>query len=117
MTKAAQSVYYFGFYLLLLGLILVISPNTLLTLFQFESTSEVWIRIVGVLVLDLGLYYVIVGPKASDLFLKVASYNRFMAAGFFVLFVMLGLAKPQLILFGAVDLLGGIWTLMALRKG
>jgi uncharacterized membrane protein YesL len=35
---------------------------------------------------------------------------------FFVAFVFLGWVKPVLIIFGAIDLAGAIWTFMALRS-
>ncbi|NJN42507.1 MAG: hypothetical protein HC811_10070, partial [Flammeovirgaceae bacterium] len=59
MTKAAKSVYYFGFYLLVVGFGLITFPNDILALMFFEPTSEVWIRIVGVMAVNIGLYYII----------------------------------------------------------
>lgn len=35
---------------------------------------------------------------------------------FFAIFVLLGFAGPPLVLFGVVDLLGAIWTGLALRS-
>lgn len=34
----------------------------------------------------------------------------------FVAFVAIGLARPPLVLFGIIDLSGGLWTFFALRK-
>ena len=79
MSNAAKSVRFFGLYLVGLGAILLVVPNVLLSVFGLPMTSEVWIRVAGMLVL-------------------------------------LGLAAPALILFGAVDLAGAIWTGLALRQ-
>lgn len=115
MTNAAKSVYYFGFYLLALGLILVFLPNMLLSLFGFEPTSEVWIRVLGAVVLAIGIYYVFVAPTNNETFLKITVYARISILVWFTLFVLLGWAKPMLLLFGGVDLLGAAWTWSALR--
>lgn len=59
MNAAAKSVYYFGFYLLLLGITLITYPNLLLSTFGQPETAEVWIRVVGVIVFNIGLYYIL----------------------------------------------------------
>jgi hypothetical protein len=57
MTAAARSIQVFCAYLVALALALLLSPNTLLGLFGFAPTGEVWIRVVGMLVGILGVYY------------------------------------------------------------
>ena len=116
MTNAAKSVYYFGFYLLALGLALVFAPNMLLSMFGFESTSEVWIRVLGAVVFNLGLYYVFTAPTNNETFFKVTVYTRLLILVWFTLFVALGWAKPALLMFGGVDVLGAAWTWSALKK-
>ena len=117
MTNAAKTVYYFGFYLLLTGITLIFTPNMLLSMFGFDPTSEVWVRVVGSLAFVIGLYYIFTAPTNSEVFLKVTVYNRLVIVGWFTLFVALGWAKAPLLLFGGVDLLGALWTWSALRKG
>lgn len=116
MTKASKSVYYFGIYLLVLGLTLVFVPNLLLNMFGLESSSEVWIRVVGTLAFALGLYYILVSPTNNETFLKVTVYNRLLIPVWFTFFVAMGWVKWQLILFGGVDLLGALWTWSAMRN-
>lgn len=117
MTNAAKSVYYFGFYLLLLGLTLVSLPNMLLSMFGFEPTTEVWIRVLGAIVFTIGIYYIFIAPTNNETFIKITVYARASIMAWFTLFVLLGWAQPMLLLFGGVDLLGAIWTWNALRKG
>lgn len=117
MTKAAKTVFYFGFYLLGLGLILVFIPNVLLKLFLFEPASEVWIRVVGVLVFTIGMYYLQTAPTNNEVFLRATVYNRMRILGWFLLLVIMGWAPPMLIVFGAVDFAAAAWTLYELRKG
>lgn len=116
MSKAAKTVFYFGFYLLGLGLILVFIPNLLLKIFLFEPTTEVWVRVVGVLVFTIGMYYIQTAPTNNEAFLRATVYNRMRILGWFLLLVVAGWAEPMLLAFGAVDFAAGAWTLYELRK-
>ena len=115
MSKGARSVFVFGLYLLVLGIVLLVAPNFLLGIFFLPSTTEVWIRVVGMLVLFLGFFYLQAARKALTDFFRWTMYPRSTVILFFVAFVLLGFARPPLILFGVVDLLGAIWTGLALR--
>jgi hypothetical protein len=116
MSNSARSVFVFGLYLLVLGLVLLLAPNILLRLFSVPTTSEVWIRVVGMLVLFLGFYYTQAARKGMTDFFQWTVYVRSTVILFFAAFVLLGLATAPLILFGAVDLVGAIWTALALRS-
>ena len=116
MNKAAQSVFYFGIYLALLGLALLIKPNFILGMFGMPETSEIWIRVVGMLVLLLAVYYTQMGRQGLVPFLWITVYARMAVIVFFTAFVLIYSVSPMLILFGAVDFLGALWTLWALKK-
>lgn len=116
MTNASKSVYYFGFYLLATGLTLVFVPNMLLSMFGIDTTSEVWIRVVGSLAFSIGIYYVFTAPTNNETFLKATVYSRVLIAGWFIFFVAMGWVKWPLVLFGGVDLLGALWTWSAMRR-
>jgi hypothetical protein len=116
MSKAATSVFAFGVYLGGLSLILLLIPNFLLSVFGMMETEEVWIRVVGMLVLFLAVYYTQMAREENATFFWLTVYLRSAVILFFVLFVLLKMASPMLILFGAVDLAGGLWTWSALHK-
>ena len=116
MSNSARSVFVFGLYLVVLGIVLVVAPNFLLGMFFMPSTTEVWIRVVGVLVLFMAFYYIQTARKGMTDFFKLTVYTRSSLVIFFAAFVLLGLASPPLILFGVMDLLGAIWTGLALRS-
>lgn len=116
MTAASKSIYYFGFYLLILGITITVVPNMLLATFQIAETNEVWIRVLGAVVFNLGLYYLLMAPANHSLFLMLSVYTRALILFWFIVFVMIGWAPLQLILFGIVDAAGAIWTYTALRK-
>ena len=116
MSKAAFTVKAFGVYLLLLGIALVVVPNLLLGLFGIPSTSEVWIRVVGLLAFNIGMYYWYAAKSEARPFFSASVYVRAAVPVVFIAFVALGLVSPLLVLFGLVDLAGAVWTFVALRK-
>ena len=52
----------------------------------------------------------------NTLFLILSVYARFSVVTWFVIFVVLEWAPPQLLLFGVIDLAGAIWTYLGLKK-
>jgi hypothetical protein len=116
MTAAAKSVCYFGFYLYVVGLTLIAAPNLLLKTMQLPETNEVWIRVVGVLAFCIGYYYHRAGTGNIHAFLKHTIPTRLFVFTAFTIFVLLNYVSPVLIVFGAADLAGAMWTWMALKK-
>jgi hypothetical protein len=116
MNSAAKSVYYFGFYLLILSAALTVFPNLLLSTFMLPETNEVWIRVVGVLVFNIGILYVVMAPTNHNLFLTVTVYLRASILVWFIAFVVIGWAPTMLIMFGVVDFAAAIWTYLELKK-
>jgi hypothetical protein len=116
MSRSARSVGVFGVYLVPLGLALLVVPNLLLRAFGLAPTSEVWIRVVGMLVLILSFYYVQAARRELTDFFRWSVIARsfvFLTLG---TLAVLGLGEPQLALFGAVDLVGAAWTGVSLRR-
>jgi hypothetical protein len=116
MNAAAKSIYYFGFYLLLLGVILVGFPNFLLSAFQMPETQEVWIRVIGIIVFNIGLYYIFMAPANNQVFLVLTVYTRLVVLLWFIIFVAIGWAPVTLIGFGLADAAGAVWTYTAIKK-
>lgn len=116
MTKPATTLFVFAIYLILLGTALVVVPNALLGLVGMPGTTEVWIRIVGMLVVFLGVYYVVAARINSLPFMEASVRLRGSVLLFFGAFVALGWAPPVLLLFAAIDVLGALWTHLSLRR-
>ena len=115
MTKAATSVFWFGVYLVALGVTLVVVPNVPLSIFGMPQPDEPWIRVAGMLALLLGYYYIQCARAELRPFFELTIPARGAVIVFFAAFVALGFAKPTLLLFGLVDVVGAIWTTLALR--
>lgn len=116
MSKSGQSVLVFGVYLTFLGAVLVAVPNLLLGMFRLPATDEVWIRVVGMLVLCLAFYYIQAARRGLGDFCRWTVYVRCFVFVSLVAFVVFKLAQPPLALFGVIDLVGAIWTAVALRQ-
>ncbi len=115
MSYAAKSVFAFGIYELLLGAGLIITPDPLLALFGFSVSNEVWIRVIGALICLFAFYDIQAARCELTNYFRWSVYARSSIILFFTAFVLSGFASPMLILFGAIDLLGAIWTALALR--
>ena len=116
MARSAFSLKVFAGYLLGLGVLLVVAPNLLLTTFGFPATSEVWIRVLGFVVINLSVYYWYAAKSESKPLFLATVYTRTFILVAFVALTVIGLAKPMLVLFGAIDALGGLWTYLSLRR-
>ncbi len=115
MSKSATSVFVFAVYLYALGLVLVVVPNLLLGLFGIPKTDEVWVRVVGMLVLILGYYYSQAARMGLSDFFRLTVVGRTAVLLFFIAFVLAGFAPPVLILFGVIDFAAAMWTALALK--
>ena len=114
MSRGAITVFAFGMYLVVLSGLLLFIPNWLLGLFGMAPTVEVWIRVVGMLVLFLGLYYIQAARSEALGFMRWSVFIRASVMGFFGVFVVLELAPLALLLFAGIDLAGAGWTALAL---
>ncbi len=116
MSKAAVSVFAVGIFLILTGIGFFIVPNFVLSLLRIPPTDEVWIRILGMLVLFIGYYYIIAARKELKDFFYATVSVRLVCFLCFLVLVLTKVAYPVLIIFGIIDLTGATWTIIALRK-
>lgn len=115
MSKSAFSAKIFSIYLFVVGGVLVVAPNFLLSIFRIPPTSEVWIHVVGITAFMIGVYALVAAKHENRSFLEASVYTRFVVFMALATFAVVGLGSPMLVLFGVVDLLGGIWTHFALK--
>ena len=115
MLNVARSITVFGIYLILSGLSFILVPNLILPLFGFAPTTEVWIRVVGLLAAILGFYFLYSVHHADHNFFRATVYARLMFFTGLVLFALLAWGSPMLVAFGLIDLAGAAWTWYALR--
>jgi hypothetical protein len=116
MPRAARSVALFGIYLVGLGGALMVAPNGLLALFGLPPVTDVWIRVLGVIVLNLGVYYLAAARSDAVPFFRASVATRVFVLASCTAFVLLGWVRWTLLLVGLVDAIGGLWTALALRR-
>lgn len=104
----------FGWYVVVVGVWLLIEPNSLLGLAGVAETDEVWIRVLGAAVAVVGYYYLAAGRRDDRGFARASVFGRW--AGVVVLLVLgVSVGPWQLAVFAGVDLLGSLWTQLTLR--
>ena len=116
MSKAAFSIKASCCYILVLGLALVLVPNLVLSALRMPPTSEIWIRVLGVVVINIGVFYWIAAQTESVALFRASVVVRPLVLVWFAGFVVLGLTSPMLLVFGAVEVVGALWTWLALRS-
>jgi len=116
MSKAARSVGAFGVYLVFMGSAIVIAPNTFLSLFALPTTDEVWFRLLGVILTYVGTYYLVAARHAVVPIFHASIPVRLSLLGFLTAFVMLGYVSRNVLIFGLADVIGALWTHIALRR-
>ena len=114
MSASAISILVFGIYIIIVGSGFSLIPNTILPLLKFPKTNEPWIRVMGVIIVVLGFYYIIAAQNELAPFFWASIAGRFAILISFSLLVIFKKAKPMLILFGIIDTIGAIWTLITL---
>jgi hypothetical protein len=116
MSPSAKSVLVFGIYLALVGATLLFIPNVFLSVIGVENTTEVWIRLSGILLMALSVYYLVAAKHELPVIFKVTACIRCTIIIFFSAFVYLGMMQPVMLLFAALDFAGGLWTYLAMKR-
>jgi hypothetical protein len=110
--------FWFGWYVVGLGAVFLLLPDVMLSLAQIPGPADVVPRLLGLILLYLGIYYVGTGRSDKDLsaFFRLTVYTRGSAIIGLTIFWALGWVHPIAIGFGAGDLAGALWTLSALKR-
>jgi hypothetical protein len=103
-------------YVLTAGPILLLAPNVLLPIFGFAPTNEIWIRVLGLLVIALAFYYYALARRGNRQTVNATVQGRLFFCGGLVAFVIIGLAPPALIGFALAETGLAVWTWWELRQ-
>ena len=117
MSRAARSICWFSYWVLLCGAGLMLFPEQMLAVMGIDLSASLVTRLFGMVVLILAFYYFQAGRLGTMTeFYRWTTYTRPAAFGLAVVWVLVGWAQPLLIGFVVMDLLGALWTLWALRR-
>ena len=117
MNATAKSVFYYSFYMMGMGLGLFFIPNQLLGIFGLAPTTEIWVRVLGLLAFCAGILYYYCARMNQTGFFRVSVPERIIFFLGTVALVSFLHVTPLLAAIGSVDLLGAIWTGLTLRQG
>jgi hypothetical protein len=115
MSSAARSILVYSIYVFGLGATLLLAPNIPLPLFGLPQTTEVWIRVAGMTVIFLSIFYFVAARNDFRPLFVASVPIRFAVPIIFAGFVVAGFVPWNLILLTPLDVAFAVWTLMALR--
>jgi hypothetical protein len=115
MSTAAKTIVGFAIYMALTGIILVVSPNTLLGILRLPLTHEPWIRLLGMFMVIVGYYYYRTALSEATAFFRATIHGR-TTIGVFLVWLALTGAGWVLVLFALGEWIGALATWLALRS-
>ena len=116
MSKTAFTIKASCCYILALGLGLVLVPNLVLATLRMPPSGDVWIRVLGVVVINIGIFFWVAARTEAVALFHASVIVRPLVLVWFGAFVLLGLASPMLLLFGVIEALGALWTWLMLKS-
>ena len=116
MSPAARSIFIYAIYTFGLGATLLAVPNIPLPLFGLPQATEVWIRVAGMTVVFLSIFYFTAARNELRPLFVASVPIRFAVPVVFAGFIVAGFAPWNLILFTPLDVAFAVWTWFALRR-
>ncbi|WP_276133085.1 hypothetical protein [Polluticoccus soli] len=116
MKHVRLSLLIFSAYVAVMGSVLLFAPLAILPIFDLPTAGDVWIRLLGFVLLSSSVYYIGAARLGFTPFAWWTVYTRAFAPVLIVILIAMKLAPIQLISCGIVDGLGGLWTYWALKK-
>ncbi len=114
-SRTARSLIGFGCYVSFTGAALVIAPGPTLDFLRTARTDEHWIRLLGMTAIVLGAYYIVAGRAELMVLARASLWGRIAMAAGFSTFVALGIAPVLLLGIAGNEMLGVLWTTLAMR--
>ena len=112
----ARSLYVFAGYVVAMGTVLLAAPRIILPLFGLPTDGEVWIRLLGFVLVCSSVYYIGAAKLRFVPFAKWTVYTRAAAPVVVAILILTGVAPWHMVSFGIVDGLGGLWTWLTLKQ-
>ncbi len=117
MSRGARSVFVFSFYLFAMGLVLYLFPKQMMTFGGFPVEGLTWVRFNGMLLFLVAFYYQGAARTNDQGFMVWCGWTRLVGEPLLVGgMVLFGWAPARILMFVPLDVLGGLWTLYAVRQ-
>ncbi|MBK8700708.1 MAG: hypothetical protein IPN29_14695 [Saprospiraceae bacterium] len=116
MSKSAKTLFYFGIYVLLTGLSILLVPQTFVTTLGLPDIPTGWARVIGLLVVVIGSYDLVIAKENATVLIRFSVFTRlFFALGVFFLVASQQMNTATLPL-GVIDAVTAAWTWFTLRS-
>ena len=116
LSPSANSVFFYGIYIVILAAMFLFIPNAVLQLMGMKTTNEVWIHILGWFGIWLGIYYIVAGRSEAKTFIVTTVYGRPTFFVFLGVLVALKMIEPVILVIAGIDIATAIWTGLLLRS-
>jgi hypothetical protein len=116
MNRTCKSIFIFGWYSLLMGLVLLFFPRIVLPLFDLPLNGEPWLNLLGFVLICSSYYYLRSASSGNTQFALYTTHTRLAAPLVVAYLIATGKADWNFLSFGIVDGLGGLWTRYELKK-
>jgi hypothetical protein len=116
MSKAAWSLFVFAIYVIVMGLVLLIAPTTIIHSLGLPELTRGWTRVVGLLAVVIGTYDIVGARSHVREYVRASVYVRLGFASGIALVVLSGEMPLAALPLGMIDLVGAVWTALALRS-
>lgn len=114
MSRAAQSIFYFSWYLMFVGLGLLLFPAFFEVLLGIGPRDFGFIRLIGMMAAAIGVYYYYIAVYNHDPLLRLTVYTRTAIAITITLLVLFDQVPDTFLLLAVIDLAGALWTRFSL---
>lgn len=108
MNRVSKSIFIFGLYSLLMGMVLLFLPNIVLPLFNLPVSGEPWLNLLGFVLMCSSYYYIRSALSDNVQFALYTTHTRFAAPLVVAYLITTGKADWHFVSFGIVDGLGGL---------
>ena len=117
MRHARRSIQVYGVYLGVSGLTMCLAPNVMLTSLGVPPTTEGYIRMLGIVLFILALYYFAAARSNVVPFFRWTVWGRALAVAGVIGLILAGFAPVAFSGIAVADAASAIWTAIALRGG
>ncbi|MDP3557752.1 MAG: hypothetical protein Q8T03_10285 [Bacteroidota bacterium] len=116
MNRVNRSIFIFGLYSLLMGIVLLFVSNIILPIVGLPTSNEPWIRLLGFVLMCSSYYYIRSALKGNVDFAQYTMHTRFFAPVVVIYLIATDKADWHFLSFGVIDGLGGLWTWLELKR-
>jgi uncharacterized membrane protein HdeD (DUF308 family) len=116
MNKPAKTVWFFGIYLLIEGLFLMLAPASILSAIGIPDPESVWRIVLGFVVAVLGYYYFRNAKENLVPFFGFTVQVRIIQFVFFIWLYVFERGTLALVAFSFIEFVAGMWTWRVLKR-